>query len=66
MSNDKIGYDHLLERRVKQLREIDDQIQALMWRAPNHDAAWLQQNLQFIRTDIAQMIRVAQAESDAF
>ena len=62
-----IGYDSLLESRVRQLREIDERLGALL-RTPNGLWDWESTKLgiERLRRDIAYMILAAEAESAAF
>lgn len=61
---EKIGYDHILDQRVKQLREIDERLEVI------HDCDRIDDGVRFalrlLRDGIARMIRAAQEEYDAF
>ena len=58
--------DELLASRVKQLREIEDRLSALLVFRPDWDKAFATKAITALRNDIADMIRVAEAEHDAF
>jgi hypothetical protein len=65
--NERIGYDELLESRVRQLREIDERLEAIEKECRNggdqHTAWKLSHQL---RVEISVMIARAEAESEAF
>lgn len=58
--------DELLQARVKQLKEIDERLQTILRRGI-HDSPWkIIESLRDLRVEITDMIRVAEAEHDAF
>lgn len=67
---ERIGYDELLESRVKQLQEIDDVVAAIRRYCAIDPSSVVAKGvihrLDGLREDLAEMIRVAKAESAAF
>lgn len=60
--------DEVLEQHAQQLREIDEHLERAYAKAAPH-AAWMtyvDTVEKFRRNELAQMIRLAQAESDSF
>ncbi len=63
---EKIGYDHLLDQRVKQLREIEERLERIcsdLRICFNHRGML---DAHGLLTDVRRMIQTAQEEYDAF
>ncbi len=60
--------DELLERHVKQLREIDERLERIVTKEAigDYDGYKVNKAIRELRRDLARMIDVAHAESDAF
>lgn len=67
--NEKIGYDELLHARVEQLKGIDEQLEQIgkrLSRSATLIAQDAEHDIQLLRNELADMIRLAEEEHTHF